>query len=222
MLKTNLFKHAALMALVLPSTLLAGKSNPGAPLVSADDAFAKSAQRVGEWTAFRAVAVPQSEMFAPKRVKIIEFGLGLPNPPVATRWRAEQAWLSCDGTVGLTFGRWTLPGTGERGWYEALWGKLANGSWRILLRHAGTTERNLFSRPGRKGMRAACTGMPPPLPIVAPAVGTDFKLGASYDQTLIWSSAVSEKGEVRIVISLWDGARHVPVLEDVAAAPSPR
>ena len=211
-------KRLALLGVLVPAVLLAKSDQPGAALVAADEAFAKMARNQGEWTAFRSFAGPRSEMFAPRRVLVSEFGKGLPDPKVATRWRPEQAWISCDATVGVTFGRWSLPGSKMHGWYETVWAKMRDGSYKMLLRHAWDVPRQLLAKPGRKGARGACTGKPG-LPIVAPDVGTDFKFGASYDQTLIWSSAVSAQSEVRIVVSLWDGTRHVPVLVDPAPNP---
>lgn len=210
-----------LAALALTAAPLRAGS-PGAALIAADRAYAETARRSGEWTATRAVSVPQSEMFVPQRVKVLEFGKGLPDPKVATRWRAEQAWIACDSTVGVTYGRWSIPGTRQRGWYEAIWAQAGNGGYKLLLRHGGPLQRRLLVRPGRKGSRAGCGGNPPPLPIVAPAPGEDFRIGASRDQTLIWSSAVSAEGDIRIAISLWDGTTHVPVLEDVAPAGAAR
>lgn len=210
-----------LTALIFASSPLQAQP-PGAALVAADDGYAALARRSGEWTATRAVSVPQSEFFVPRRVKVLEFGKGLPDPKVATRWRAQQAWIACDGSVGVTFGRWAIPGTSQRGWYEAVWALTGGGAYKLLLRHGGPFERRLHSRPGRKGLRAVCGGHPPPLPIVAPAAGTDFKMGAARDQTLIWSSGVNAQGEVRIAISLWNGTTHVPVLEDVAPARAAR
>ncbi len=209
-------KRLALLAALLPAVLSAKSDQPGSPLVVADDTFAKMARDQGEWTAFRAFAGPRAELLVPQRVMLSEFGKGLPDQKPATRWRPEQAWISCDGTAGVTFGRWAMPGTKLRGWYESVWAKMRDGSYKMLLRHAQAQSRELLAKPGRKGVRAACTGKPG-IPITAPDVGTDFKFGASYDQTLIWSSAVSPQGQVRIVVSLWDGTRHVPVLID----PSP-
>lgn len=211
-----------LLALALPSALLAGKSDPGAPLVAADEAFSRESGRDGNWTAARRMALPESETFAPGRVKVLEFGKDRADPPFDQSWQPADAWISCDGTAGITFGSWKIEGSSWKGWYESVWGRMADASYRVLLRRGGFEQRKLLSRPGRKGMRAACTGKPPPLPILAPDVGTDLKIGASHDQTLIWSSAVSDKGRVRIVISLWDGKVFQPVLEDVAPAPIAR
>ena len=209
-------KRLLLGALVLPGALLASTDDqPGAPLIAADRAFAKAAQSTGEWTATRAFSAPRAEMFVPQRVQTSVFGQDRPDPAVATRWAPEQVWIACDGSAGVTMGRWSLSGTREHGWYEAVWAQLRDGSYKLLLRHGGPAQRQLLSRPGRKGARATCTGQPG-LPITAPDVGTDFKFGASHDQTLIWSSAVSPKGDVRVVVSLWDGTRHVPVLIDPA------
>lgn len=211
-------RRLALIALLLPAGLLAKADGPGAPLVAADEAYTRAIQRDGTWAAARAFALPQSEMFIPKRVRTLEYGKDLPEPPYKTNSRTEQAWISCDSSVGVTLSRWKIAKYGLQGWVEVVWARMSDGSYRILLQQAGTLPRKLFSHPGRKGARAACAGKPPPLPIMAPAVGTDFKLGASYDQTMIWSSAVTEQGEVRIVVSLWNGTVHEPVLEDVAPA----
>lgn len=215
-------KRFVLLALAVPTALLAGKSDPGAPLVAADETYSKASQRNGAWTAVRQVALPESETFVPHRVKVLEFGKDLPDPPFTQSWKPEHAWISCDGTAGVTFGSWKIDGHPIKGWYESVWVRMKDGSYRVLLRRGGRETRKLHSRPGRKGIRAVCGGKAPPLPLVAPDVGTDFKLGASHDQTLIWSSAVSQGGAVRVVISLWDGKVHVPILEDVAPAPQPR
>ena len=214
-------KRFVILLAVLPTTLLAGKSDPGAPFIAADEAYDKDIQANGEWAAAFRLALPQSETFVPQRVKVLELGKGRSAPP-PRRIKPEHAWVSCDGTVGVTVGSWRLPDTSYQGWYESIWVKMEDGSYKILLRRAQTKGPKLYSQPGRKGMRAACTGKAPPLPIVAPDVGTDFKMGASHDQTLIWSSAVSAKGAVRIVISIWNGKTFDPVLEDVALPPAPR
>ena len=207
-------KRCLFLALVFPAALLAGKSAPGAALIAADEAYDHDVQVNGEWAAAFHLALPESETFVPQRVKVLELGEGRSDPP-SRRFVPEQAWISCDGTAGVTYGRWRLPKTEYRGFYEAVWDKLQNGSFKVLLRRGGTEARALYSKPGRKGARATCTGQPG-LPITAPDIGTDFKFGASHDQTLIWSSAVSPKGDVRVVVSLWDGTRHVPVLIDPA------
>lgn len=207
----------AAAAALLPIAAGAGLSDPAAVLVSTDRAFATAAHSQGEWTAFRAFADPHAELFVPQRVQLGEFGAGRADPAVATRWKPEQAWISCDGSAGITFGRWHLPGSPMRGWYEAVWGRTGNGSYKLMLRRAGSETRRVLA----KRARATCTGKPG-LPITAPDVGTDFRLGASRDQTLIWSSAVSADGRVRIVVSLWDGARHQPVLVDEAPPAMPR
>ena len=208
-------KRLVLIALAVPTALLAGKSDPGAPLVAADDAFSKAG---GNWGAISAFSLNQTEFLTPRRVR----ALGVETGNYRTFSKAEQAWISCDGTAGVTYGTWQLDRTTIRGWYQTVWARIGDGSYRMLLKHSADSKSRLFSRPGRKGMRAACGGNPPPLPLVAPDVGTDFKLGASHDQTLIWSSAVSAEGDVRIVISLWNGKTFDPVLEDVAPAPAPR
>ncbi|MGB7656298.1 MAG: hypothetical protein WBL74_12525 [Novosphingobium sp.] len=214
-------KRLVLLSVALSSTLLAGSSDPGAPLVAADEAFSKESQRDGNWTAARRMALPESETFAPGRVKVLEFGKSMPDPPFTQSWKPEQVWISCDGTAGITFGSWKIAGTRYKGTYESVWGRMANGSYRVLLRRGGMEPRKLLSRPGRKGMRAACTGKPF-IAIQAPAEGDDFKFGTSNDNSLNWTSLVTKPGEVQIVVRIWDGKDFVTVLEDVAPAPAPR
>ena len=204
-----------LLALALPSALLAGKSDPGAPLVAADEAFSRESGRDGNWTAARRMALPESETFAPGRVKVLEFGKDRADPPFDQSWQPDHAWISCDGTAGLTFGRWHVPGSRQRGWYESVWAQVNGGGYKLLLRRGGAQPRQLLAKPGIRGARSACSGKPG-LPISAPAEGTDLKFGASRDQTLIWSSAVDRAGAVTITAAQWDGKRHVPVLIDTA------
>ena len=206
-----------LLALAVPGALLAGKSDSGAALVSADEAYSKDSQRAGNWTAARRMALPESETFAPGRVKVLEFGKNMPDPPFTQSWKPAHVWISCDGTAGITFGSWTIVGSNLKGSYESVWAQMADGGYRVLLRRGGTEPRKLHSRPGRKGLRAACTGKPF-IAIRAPAEGDDFKFGASNDGSLNWTSVVTKQGEVQIVVRIWDGKDFAPVLEDVAPA----
>lgn len=220
MIRTGTVLACAALA-ALPGLARAETAAPASAVVEADRAYAAAVKAHGEWSALRAVSVPQSEMFVPRRVRVLDFGRNLPDPPHGTRWRAQQAWISCDGTAGVTFGRWSIPHQRQRGWYEAVWARAQDGTYRMLLHHGGTQRRNLFARPGLKGQQASCAGRPP-LALAAPAEGVDLKFGAAHDQTLLWSSAVDAQGALRIAVSLWDGQRHVSVLEDVAPAGAAR
>lgn len=214
-------KHFALLLALLPAPLPAAADDPGAPLIAADLAYGQAIAAVGERAANRRMALPESETFLPRRTGMLAPAPDQGDPP-RQGIAPEQAWISCDGTIGVTAGRWQVPETGRSGWYETIWVRLHDGSFRILLRHAGAQRPVLASRPGRRGLRAACGGGSPPLPLRAPAVGTDFKLGASHDQTLIWSSAVTAAGEVRIAIALWNGKAFDTVLQHMAPAPPAR
>lgn len=211
-----------LLLAALPTALLAGSSDPARQVISTEEAYVRALNRDGGVKAFRAFWLPQGEVFIPERVRPGELEIVTEPPIQREASKVEHVWTSCDATIGVTQSRWRVPQRREQGWRETIWARLSNGTWRILLQNQGSAPRKLFSRPGRKGLRAACNGKPPPLPILAPDVGTDFKLGASHDQTLIWSSAVSAEGQVRIVISLWNGKTFDPVLEDVAPAPIAR
>ena len=77
-------KRLVLLALAVPSALRAGKADPGAPLIAADAAYAKAISRGGSWMATRARSVPQSEMFIPERVKILDYGRNDPDQTYKT------------------------------------------------------------------------------------------------------------------------------------------
>ena len=61
-------------------------------------AFARDAQRIGQWTAFRKYADRDAVMFTPQAVWARDFLKGRKDPPKAVRWWPAHSFVSCDGT----------------------------------------------------------------------------------------------------------------------------
>ena len=60
--------------------------------IDAEHAFARDAQRRGQWTAFRMYAARDAVMFNPQVVWAHEFLRGRKNPPVSVRWWPAESY----------------------------------------------------------------------------------------------------------------------------------
>ena len=87
------------------------------------------------------MALPESETFAPARVKVLEFGKDRADPRFAQSWKPAHVWISCDGTAGIAIGTGKINQTDLKGSYESVWGRMADGSYRVVLRRGGMEPR---------------------------------------------------------------------------------
>ncbi len=191
-------------------------ANPGA-VVAAEIAFNQLAQDKGQWTAFRATAAPEAEMFVPQRVKALDFLKGKPDPQHAVKWQPHLVWSSCDGSIAVTHGAWQRQDS--TGYFTTVWARGMDGGYRWILDHGDRLPVPLFAPDMIKSKVAECGGKPG-VPITAPAEGVDFKQGVSRDQTLIVSSAVAPDGGRTVTVRLWNGSTHETVLQEQVAAGS--
>ncbi len=191
-------------------------ANPSA-VVTAELAFARLAQEKGQWTAFRATAAPDAEMFEPLRVKAADWLKGRADPPAAVKWQPHQIWSSCDGSAAVSHGAWQAP-DGSTGYFTTVWVRQKDGRYRWLL-DSGDALPMPLTAPEMIAARTAECGGKPGVPIAAPLVGADMKQGVARDQTLQWSSTVQPDGSRRIVVQLWNGKSHDIVLDE-SIAPS--
>src|SRR6188768_1903752 len=88
--------------------------------VDAERAFARDAQRLGQYTAFRKYADETAVMFTPQAVWAHEFLAPLKNPSKAARWSPANSWVSCDGRSAINRGLRTSP-DGRKNYYTAVW-----------------------------------------------------------------------------------------------------
>ena len=67
--------------------------------VDAEYAFARDAQRIGQWTAFRKYADRDAVMFDPQAIWARDFLKGRKDPPKSVRWSTAHSFVSCDGSA---------------------------------------------------------------------------------------------------------------------------
>lgn len=188
-------------------------ANPGA-VVAAEVAFSQLAQEKGQWTAFRATAAPDAEMFVPQRVKALDFLKGKADPPHSVKWQPHLVWSSCDGSIAVTHGAWQRPDS--TGYFTTVWARGVDGSYKWILDHGDRLPVALFAPEMITSKVAECSGKPG-VPITAPAVGADMKQTVSRDQTLVVSSSVAPDGGRSVTVKLWNGTTHDVVLQEQVA-----
>ncbi len=189
-------------------------ADPGM-VIATEIAFNQLAQAKGQWTAFRAMAAPDAEMFVPQRVRALDWLKGKADPAVSVKWQPFQVWSSCDGSVAVTHGAWQGPKAS--GYFTTVWTRQVDGSYRWMLDHGDALAMPLTAPEMIAAHVAECSGSPG-VSIAAPGVGTDMKQGIARDQTLQWTSSVSPDGSRVVLIRLWNGTVHETVLEEHVAA----
>jgi hypothetical protein len=200
------------------AALLLAASVPTA--VDAEYAFARDAQRIGQWTAFRKYADRDAVMFTPQAAWARDFLQSRKNPPKAVSWRPTDSFLSCDGHTAVNTGPWFKPGGGPGGYFTTVWQRTAR-DWRWAYDGGGP----LKAAPGPAGKprvhRAACGTKAPGAPVIPPPPLTpkqarttpeDNGRGQSADKTLGWDWKVDKKGGRKFRVYLWNGMRYAQVL----------
>lgn len=131
-------------------------ANPSA-LIAADIAFARLAREKGQWSAFREMADDAAEMFEPARVLAKTALKDRADPSVPVQWATRTAWISCDGSAGLTYGGWT-GASGGSGEYVTVWQRQLKGKlpWKWLLDDGASLPRPLATADWAEGKVADC------------------------------------------------------------------
>jgi hypothetical protein len=205
------------------SLLLAAAAVPTA--VDAERAFARDAQRLGQWTAFARYADPDAVMFTPQAVWAHEFLRGRKNPPQSLRWWPNESYVSCDGRTAVNTGPFAAGDGKGHGFFTTVWQR-EKGQWKWVY-DAG--DELLTPRPRRARplvRRASCSGKPagPPLIAAAPVVKgprsakpADLGRGVSADRTLAWVWRVEPKGARQFRTFLWNGTHYEQVIYNQTA-----
>ena len=96
-----------MLTLLLAATALPiAVGTPVRSAVEAERAFARDAQRLGQWTAFRKYADLDAVLFTPQVVLAHEFLDGRKDPPVFGPLVAGAKLRSCDGRIAVNTGPW--------------------------------------------------------------------------------------------------------------------
>jgi hypothetical protein len=204
-------------------TLLLAAAAASPTAVDAERQFAKDAQTMGQWTAFRKWADPDAVMFTPQAVWAKDFLKGRKDPPRAVQWWPATSYSSCDRrtAINLGFARWPK---GDSGTFTTVWQK-DKGQWRWVY-DAGENAAASAVPKAPKLRRASCRGRPSGPPIIAPPplsnkearrTPTDNGRGQSADRTLGWDWKVEANGTRHFRAYLWNGRRYETVVSQKVA-----
>jgi len=192
---------------------------PVSTAVDAEFAFARDAQRIGQWSAFRKWADKDAVVFDPQAVWARDFLKDKKDPPKSISWRPAHSFVSCDGRTAVNTGPWFRAGGRPGGYFTTVWQR-DKDNWRWVYDGGGPISgppRNRLPRTHDAACAPAAPGAPisapPPLtPAEARTTPEDNGRGQSADKTLGWDWKVDEKGGRVLRVFLWDGRRYAQVL----------
>lgn len=110
---------------------LAGAPGQAQPskIVAREIAFARMAREQGQWTAFSAFAAPGALLHGRDGpVDAKQWLTGRANPAQAVQWDPRSVWMSCDGAMAVSQGRFREPG-GTVGNYVTVWALQRGGEF---------------------------------------------------------------------------------------------
>lgn len=198
--------------------LAAAAPLPGA--VQAELAFARDAQQIGQWTAFRKYADRDAVMFDPQAVWAREFLKGRKDPPKSLRWWPTHAFISCDGRTAVTSGPWVAPDGRTHGFFTTIWQGVGR-SWRWVYDAGHQLDGPAPAPTPVQVHRGNCRTKAPGVPALAPRRLTerearntpeDSGFGESADRSLGWDWKVESDGARRLRVLQWNGAYYAQVL----------
>ena len=189
--------------------------------VDAEGAFARDAQRIGQWTAFRKYAADTAVMFTPQAVWAHTFLKDRKDPPKSVEWWPARSFVSCDGRTAVNTGPAFRPDGTAYGSFTTVWQR-EKGQWRWVYDNGGPVQ----GKPTRKAqrpqvVRASCRAKAPGAPVIPPpplsskkarTTPEDNGRGESADKSLGWDWKVEKSGDHRFRVFLWNGASYGQVL----------
>jgi len=194
--------------------------------VDAELAFARDAQRIGQWTAFRKWADRDAVVFTPQAAWAQQV-LPKKDPPKAIVWRPAHSFVSCDGRTAVNTGPWFKADGSSGGYFTTVWQRSAPG-WRWVYDGGGPLAGSAPPAAKVQVHRAACGGRHPGAPVIPPPPLTakqarktpeDNGRGESADKTLGWDWKVGKNGARKFRVFMWNGMRYAQVLYNDVPAP---
>jgi hypothetical protein len=192
--------------------------------IGAELAFARDAQHIGQWTAFRKWADRDAVVFTPQAAWAQQV-LPKKDPPKAINWRPAHSFVSCDGRIAVNTGPWWKPDGSAGGYFTTVWQRSRRG-WHWVYDGGGPGAAQDATRP--QTHRASCAGrakgapIAPPPPLSSHQARTnpeDNGRGQSADRTLGWDWKVARDGTRTFRVFLWTGSHNAPVLHNLVPPP---
>jgi len=165
-------------------------------IIARELAFARAVRDKGEWSAFRAFATDDAQMFAGYApVRVQDFARKQPAPAAPLQWETHAVWMSCDGATAITYGAWEAGAA--HGWFSTIWQRQKKGDYRFILEQGDATATALPAPEFAEAKVADCPirrrGEPPaPAPNTPPPA--DHLSGEAPDHTLNWSTTLRPDG----------------------------
>jgi len=206
--------------------LLLAAAAPSA--VDAEYSFARDAQRIGQWTAFRKWAERDAVIFTPQAAWAHQ-ALPQKDPPKAISWRPAHSFVSCNGRIAVNTGPWWKVDGTAGGYFTTVWQRTKHG-WRWVYDGGGPLEGAAPAAKRAQVHRAVCAGrakgapIAPPPPLTAKESRTtpeDNGRGQSADRTLGWDWKVDKQGGRTFRVFLWNGSHYAQVLHNRIPPPKP-
>ena len=209
------------------AALLLSAAVPSA--LDAEQLFARDAQRIGQWSAFRKWAHRDAVMFTPQAVWAHEFLSGRKDPPGTVRWAAANSWVSCDGRTAINRGPAQTPTGKTYGHFTTVWLR-DKGAWKWTYDGGDALSAPRALPKQAKVERASCSGLgkirqeyreeAKPTARIAGKPPADAGQGRSADGTLIYEWKVAASGERHFEAKLWNGRDYRTILDQRIIPPA--
>ncbi|MEL6878187.1 MAG: hypothetical protein AAGL68_08840 [Pseudomonadota bacterium] len=215
-----------------------GEAQPSR-IVATEIAFARAAREEGQWTAFEEFAAPGGLIHGRNGpVDAIAFASALKDPAEAVQWGTRAIWMSCDGGMAVSQGRFRDP-QGIIGTYITVWERGADGQYRYTYDVGSHDDPQPPPREAPREGEIVVTAMdsvradiadcarrgetvPAPPPVI---IGEGYSEGVklSRDGTLRWRWLHYDDGRRRVVADyLSNGSWQVALDEFMPVTPGSR
>ncbi|WP_427969129.1 hypothetical protein [Altererythrobacter sp.] len=213
---------------------LAGAPGEAQPskIVAVELAFARAAKEKGQWTAFREFAGPGAIIDGQGGpIEAQDWLANRQDPPAAVQWEPRSIWMSCNGALAVSQGRFRDP-DGVVGTFVTVWQRQSNDQYRWIY---DTGAPDNPQPPARKplappeegdivveamdavqGLVADCPKRGEAVP-APPAISLSDEIqqgsGISHDGTLQWRWEHDADGSRRVVAEFLQRGKWVVALD---------